>query len=136
MNVLIVDDDKYVVDYLTNACKSHAKADVRTAYSAEEALGCVIQERFDLITLDLRMPGVNGLEILAPLRNMCPHAVIAVISGNLPDAPDPQLDGCADVVLAKPVHLTVLHCLLDGATRIRETMEGIRSLANSVGARA
>ena len=45
----------------------------------------VLRSVYDVITVDIQMPGASGLEIIAMLRNMCPHAIIAVVSGFLPE---------------------------------------------------
>ena len=88
----------------------------------------VVQNTYDLITLDIRMPGLSGLEILALLRNMCPHAIIAIISGHIPQDISKETAGCVDVLISKPATLDTLHCLLDNAIRIHDAMSEIRSL--------
>ena len=99
-----------------------------TAGSGEEALGKVIQGTYDLITLDIRMAVASGLEILSPLRNICPHAVIAVISWHIAEQPSMDFVSYAVVVLRKPVDLGKFTKLLAGAERIHTTMEEIRDL--------
>ena len=128
MKILIVDDDPTVVDSSSQAANVSGHSDVDTAGSGEEALGKVIQGTYDLITLDIRMAVASGLEILSPLRNICPHAVIAVISGHIPEQPFMGFAGCAVVVLGKPVDLGKFTKLLAGAERIHTTMEEIRDL--------
>ncbi|MDP6777928.1 MAG: response regulator [Candidatus Latescibacteria bacterium] len=131
MRMLIVDDDQTVVDFYTQAARARGYSEITTALSGEEALGKVVQGTFDFITLDIRMPGASGLEILSPVRSMCPHAVIAVISGYLDDEPVSDLAGCADVVLQKPVDLATVNTLLDSAAKIARTMEEIRDLGTA-----
>ena len=128
MRLLIVDDDETVVDFFSQAAQAGGHNEIDTASSGEEALGLVVLNTYDLITLDIRMPGASGLEILSPLRNMCPHAIIAVISGYITEESALDLAGCADVVLQKPVELEVFSRLLGGALRIHETMEEMRQL--------
>ncbi len=128
MKFLIVDDEMSVVDFFSQAAKAMGHTDIDTASSGEEALSRVIQNTYDLITLDIRMPGVSGLEVLSPIRNMCPHAIIAVISGHINEDFDMDLAGCADVVIRKPVELAKLTKLLDIATRISETIEEVHKL--------
>ncbi len=130
MRVLIVDDEETVVDFFSQAAMAKGVADIDTAFSGEEALGLIIQKTYDLITLDIRMPGLSGLEILSPLRNMCPHAIIAVISGNIPEDLSEDLAGCADLIIHKPIRLETFNELLDGASRISQTMEEIRELGD------
>ena len=130
MRILIVDDDETVLDFFSQAAQAGGDNQIDTASSGEEALGRGIQNTYDLITLDIRIPGASGLEILSPLRSMCPHAVIAVISGYIAEELSLDLAGCADVVLHKPIGLEVFNRLLDGASRISETMKEIRELGD------
>ena len=76
-----------------------------------------MRSNFDLITLDVRMPGISGLEIIAILRNMNPHAVIAVISGFIPEQVPEEVMSCIDVLLPKPVSVDAPLEMFDGEDR-------------------
>jgi len=128
MRMLIVDDDSSVVELFARAAKSRGIEEIDTANTGEEALSRVIGATYDLITLDIRMPGVSGLDVLAPIRNMCPHAIIAVISGHVPDDFTTEMAGCADLVMRKPIILDNFLKLVDGAVCIAGAMAGIREL--------
>ena len=128
MRVLIVDDDPSVVDFFTQAALAKGVQDVDTASSGEEALTRVIGNTYGLITLDIRMPGASGLEVLSPIRNMCPHAIIAVISGHIPDDFTSEMAGCADLIIRKPINLTSFSRLLEAAASIASTMETVKEL--------
>lgn len=128
MRVLIVDDDASVVDFFTQAARAKGVEHVDTAFSGEEAVSRVIGTAYDLITLDIRMPGASGLEVLSPIRNMCPHAIIAIISGHVPDDFNAEMGGCADLVMHKPINLAHFNRLLEGAQRIAKTLDDIRML--------
>ena len=130
MRILIIDDEPDVVDFIKQVANAKGYTDIDVALSGEEALTQVIKGDYDLITLDIRMPGASGLEILSLLRNMCPHAIIAIVSGHFPEDISAETAGCADVMMRKPVALEKLHRLLDGAARISETMEDIRLLGD------
>jgi CheY-like chemotaxis protein len=128
MRVLIVDDEPTVLDFFSHAARAKGVENVDTASTGEEALTKVIGQNYDLITLDIRMPGASGLEILSPIRNMCPHAIIAVISGHIPDDFTNELAGCADLLMHKPVNLVNFNKLIDGALKIAETLDNIKTL--------
>ena len=130
MKILIIDDEKSVTDFFLNLAQVRGYGDIDTAASGEEALAFVIKNSYDLITLDIRMPGVSGLEIIAMLRNMCPHAIIAIVSGFIPDEVSEEVAGCVDVMIPKPVSLETFHQLLDGAEQILSTIENIRLLGS------
>ena len=128
MKILIIDDEQSVTDFFLNLAQIRGYGDIDTAASGEEALTQVIRKSYDLITLDIRMPGVSGLEIIAMLRNMCPHAIIAIVSGYIPDEVSDEVAGCVDVMIPKPISLDTFHQLLDGAEQILATMEKIKAL--------
>ena len=131
MKILIIDDEKIVRDHFMQVAQSHAHNDIDTASSGEEALTQVIRKNYDLITLDIEMPGVGGLEIIAMLRNMCPHAVISVISGHLPDELSSEVAGCIDVLIEKPVSVMTFSQLLETSAQICDAMDKIRLLGTA-----
>lgn len=127
MRILLVDDEPGVIDFFTQVARSRGFTEVDVAGTGEEALTQVIRQAYDLITLDIQMPGASGLEVLSLLRSLSPHAVIAVISGYIPEETG-QTALCADVLIDKPVSVELFSKLLDGSARICEAMEEIRLL--------
>jgi CheY-like chemotaxis protein len=65
--VLVVDDDRHMVEWLNTALTSSGFI-VRGAHSGQEALARVREESPDLILLDLRMPDMDGDEVIRSLR--------------------------------------------------------------------
>ena len=128
MKILIVEDDKDAALFFSQVAASKGFHDVDSVESAEEALAQAINTQYDLITLDVRLPGASGLEVLSVMRNMYPHAIIAIISGHLPGDINPDIADCADVVLKKPLPLEKLHALLESAARIQQEIASIRAL--------
>jgi len=128
MRILIVDDEQTVVEFLSQAAAAKGHTNIETASSGEEALAQVIRGSFDLITLDIRMPGASGLEVLSPVRNLCPHAIIAIISGHIPEESIQDLAGCADLIIEKPINLATFMSLLENTALIWETMQKIQLL--------
>jgi CheY-like chemotaxis protein len=112
MKMLVVDDEPTVRKFLSDVAQTQNITLVDMAASAEEAMTFVIRNHYDLITLDLHMPGASGLEILALVRNMCPHAIIAIISGKVTEESLPDMGVCVDLVLRKPVSVERLIELL------------------------
>jgi CheY-like chemotaxis protein len=128
VKILIVDDEKIVSDFFAQLAKARGYTDIQAVASGAEALTRVIRETYDLITLDIQMPGVSGLEIIAMLRNMCPHAIIAIISGFIPEELSDEVAGCADVIIPKPISMETFNQLLDAAEKIREAIEQLHSI--------
>ena len=67
MRLLIVEDEKQICDMIAKSLYD-VGYEVDTCYDGEEALECILSEEYDLIVLDLNLPGVDGMEILKELR--------------------------------------------------------------------
>jgi CheY-like chemotaxis protein len=132
VRILVVDDEPTITDFFSRLATVRGFHEVETADCAQDAVTRVLRSSFDLITLDIRMPGVSGLEIIAVLRNMNPHAVIAVISGFIPERIPDEVMSCIDVMLPKPVSVETFNALLDGASQLVDTIDGIRTLGEPV----
>ena len=56
--------------------------EVDTCYDGEEALECILSEEYDLIVLDLNLPGVDGMEILKELRQKNEETKVIILSAD------------------------------------------------------
>jgi DNA-binding response OmpR family regulator len=65
--VLVVDDNKDMVEILTRLLTRHGLQALH-AYSGQECLDIVQKQPVDVIVLDVMMPGMNGLEVCAALK--------------------------------------------------------------------
>jgi CheY-like chemotaxis protein len=84
--ILIIDDDPIIRNYLTNLLKDNGY-ETAVAENAKEAMDLVGSETFDLITLDLEMPGEWGTRFFSKLaqdklKKNIPVIVISGMSGN------------------------------------------------------
>jgi CheY-like chemotaxis protein len=66
--------------------QKHPDWELHEAASGEEAHDKTRSIRPDLITVDINMPGMSGLEAIDQLRKNCPLAKIVLLSGNIQDA--------------------------------------------------
>lgn len=78
--LMIVDDEVDVREYLKNFFKRR-KIDVITAESGEEALDLIIGQQPDLMLLDVRMGGIDGLETLRRLRQSGNTVKVIMVTG-------------------------------------------------------
>ena len=67
MRLLIVEDEKQLCDTVAKSLYD-AGYEVDTCYDGETALDCILAENYDLVVLDLNLPGMDGMEILRELR--------------------------------------------------------------------
>ena len=78
-SVLIVDDEKNILLTLSQSLEVlHLETD--TAINGEDALTKLKEKDFSLILLDLRMPGIDGMEVLRQVREIRPDIRIIMIS--------------------------------------------------------
>ena len=77
---LIVDDDDVLRNRLGLAISARGY-DVQTAGNADEALALAATSCPDLAVIDLKMPGMNGLELLTRLREKCATTRVVVLTG-------------------------------------------------------
>jgi two-component system, NtrC family, response regulator AtoC len=117
--ILVVDDDVDGLDVLKTRL-THAGYEVETADSAEQALGRV--KAFDpgLIVTDVRMPGMNGLELLAKVRETLDgvHVVVMTAHDDMQIAVTAMKSGAFDF-LVKPVDPKAVQGLADRCFRER-----------------
>ncbi len=128
MKALIVDDDWEIRTALAASIKSAGCKQVDTAETGEDALGMAAQASYDLVTLDIQMSGVSGLDILSLLRTLLPWSVIAIISGHTQAITGEDLGGAADLVISKPFSVGKIRDLAQLSKELAEKREAVRGL--------
>ena len=79
--VLLVDDEKDFVETLAQRLEVRG-FDVKTCFSGDEALNLVQEHEFDVIVLDVLMPGKDGIETLMEIKNIKPLTHVIMLTGN------------------------------------------------------
>jgi DNA-binding NtrC family response regulator len=79
LKTLLVDDDELIRDSLEIAFTTKGCA-MRVAETAEEGLGAIEEEQFDIIISDYRLPGMNGLDFMKRAAVAQPQAVKFLIT--------------------------------------------------------
>ena len=81
IKLLLVDDEE---DYVKTMAERMEMRDVgsRVALSGEEALQMVEEDAPDVMVLDLRMPGINGMEVLERVKREHPHVQVIILTGH------------------------------------------------------
>lgn len=80
LQVLVIDDDA-VVGRSFDRVLSDKGYQVSTALSGEEALETIRETNFDVVFTDIKMPGMDGLEVAARIKERCPWTPVVVITG-------------------------------------------------------
>ena len=84
IKILLVDDEKQFVDTLAERLAMRGFS-ARVAYDGPQALKAV-EEPTDVIVLDLRMPGMDGFEVLRSLKKSNPQVQVIILTGHGGDA--------------------------------------------------
>lgn len=116
-SVLIVDDEP---DNCANLCDilQDFGYEVETATNGQAALELIHHRTFDVALLDLRMPGMDGLELYREIRQLRPETVAIVITAYASSDTAQQIeDAGAWKILSKPVDVAGLFPLIDEAVR-------------------
>jgi len=79
-NILVVDDEKIIRDGCVKILSKEGCA-VQTAGSGEEGLSLLKEGPCDLLLLDLKMPGLSGMEVLQQVQELHPGLLVVVITG-------------------------------------------------------
>ncbi len=80
LQVLVIDDDA-VVGRSFDRVLSEKGYEVSTALSGEEALDTIENTEFDVVFTDIKMPGMDGLEVTERIKARCPWTPVVVITG-------------------------------------------------------
>ena len=117
MRLLIVEDEKELCDTVAKSLYS-AGYEVDTCYDGDEALDYILAENYDLIVLDLNLPGMDGMEILRELREKNEETKVLILSARSQIADKVEgLDAGANDYLAKPFHSKELLARIRAITR-------------------
>jgi CheY-like chemotaxis protein len=106
--LLLVDDERQFIQTLSDRLRLREIGSV-VAYDGENALEMIKEEEPDVMILDLKMPGIDGIEVLKRVKQTKPHIEIIILTGQGSEA-DKKL--CMELgafaYLEKPVDVTVL----------------------------
>ncbi|MEF8824677.1 MAG: response regulator [Desulfohalobiaceae bacterium] len=122
VKILLVDDDQTLLEYLAKRLQREGLS-ARPTFSGEEALEVVVDEDFDVAVVDLKMPGMDGVETQRRLKEVLPLLQCVVLTGysSIDSALKSGQQGAYDY-LFKPVDYESL------VASIREAFERKREL--------
>lgn len=133
--ILIVDDESSIRDVLAQVFE-YREHEVATAANGPDALA--LQQSFqpDVTLLDVKMPGADGLEVLAQMRTVDPAAVVVMISGHgtIDTALEATRRGAFDF-LEKPLDTERLLVTIRNALEVRGLTESVLRLRGKVESR-
>lgn len=126
MRILVVEDEKKVAKALKDGLEGE-HYDVAVASSGEEGFFLLSAEKFDLVVLDLMLPGRDGLEVLRTLRKQGQQTPVLVLTAR--DTVEDRvigLDSGADDYLVKPFAFPELVARIRALIRRGRTDQALR----------
>ena len=133
--VLIVDDEKGIRDALAQVFEYEGQ-EVRVAEDGPDALLVANAFQPDLVFLDVKMPAMDGLEVLARLEDECPQSLVIMISGHgtIDTALEATRKGAYDF-LQKPLDTDRLLVTFRRALELKGLTESMAELQSQVESR-
>lgn len=127
--ILTVDDELDMLALLKMIIEGYSEHQVTATNNPVEAAELLDQEQFDLIITDLKMPGMDGMELLAAARKKNEDALVMVITayGSLESAEEAMAHGAYDFI-TKPFRKEQILLAIDKAMRWREMVKQNKEL--------
>lgn len=125
MRLLVVEDEKALCESIAKGLRLDGY-EVDTVFDGEEAMDIISTDSYDLIILDLNLPGMDGLDILKNMRASDNETNVLILSarGGLNDKIE-GLDSGANDYLCKPFHFEELEARVRSLTRRRTVQNNI-----------
>lgn len=125
MRVLVVEDEHKIANSIKKGLEQESYA-VDVAFTGDDGYGLAETEEYDLIILDILLPGINGIEIAKKLRDQQIHTPILMLTakGQVEDKVA-GLDSGADDYLTKPFAFEELLARIRALTRRPKDSLGI-----------
>lgn len=125
--ILFVDDEPNVLNGLKRMLfPMQKKWQMEFATSGRQALEIMQKQPFDLIVTDMRMPGMDGTELLRQVRSLYPETIRFVLSGQLNEEMSYKYIEEAHQYLPKPCTPAVLKDCIERAFALHEHLAGSR----------
>jgi len=115
--------------------------DVHTVENGQEALNFICREKVDLVTLDLRMPGLSGIDVLREIKNFQPDIDVIIVTGygSLTNAQEAIRFGAGDFI-SKPFNVADIIAIVSKSferrkyrQKIQDFMQQNKVLRSTVG---
>lgn len=81
MHILVVDDEHEFLELMTNRLQKRGFT-VTVAGTGEKALELIEGTAFDAMVLDVKMPGIDGIEVLRQVKKMRPELPVLLLTGH------------------------------------------------------
>ena len=129
--ILVVDDEVGPRESLRMILKPIYE--VHTAGNGQEALNFISEKKVDLVTLDLKMPGISGIDVLKEIKKLQPDIDVIIVTGygTLSNAQEIMRYGAVDFI-SKPFNVADIICIVSKAFQRRRNNLKIKDLLEKI----
>ena len=127
IRILIVDDEQDLLETMTKRMRKRGMQ-VLSASSGPEAIELIQQEPIDVVLLDVRMPQMNGIDVLKRIKELKPMVAVVMLTGHASiDSAVTGIEYGAFDYLIKPVDFDSLCYMIEDAYQEKQLKEKKRS---------
>ncbi len=120
LKILFVDDETAILQSFRRAMRPMRKQwDCEFADSGQEALRILSEKPVDLVVTDMRMPGMDGAQLLNRVKKLYPETIRFILSGQSEEKAFLRSVGCMHQFLSKPCDFDALKAAIDRALSLR-----------------
>jgi HD-like signal output (HDOD) protein len=133
--LLFVDDESHVLDGLQNLLRKHRREwDMVFALGGEAALAELERRPFDVVVSDMRMPGIDGAELLRRVQKLYPSVARIILSGHAEREVMVKALPVAHQFLSKPCQADVLRTVIERTCSLQAMLhdEPIRRIVGGI----
>jgi DNA-binding NtrC family response regulator len=132
--ILVIDDEPDMLILMSMIIEENTEWEVETTNNPSEGLKMAMENDYDLVIADLKMPGLDGMEVFEELKEMKPDIPVIIITayGSLEIADEARNKGVADFItkpFRKDTILFTMDRVLEIASVKRENLELKKKLA-------
>jgi len=135
-NILFVDDDRDLLDSVRARLYKHRHDwNMRFVLSGDEAIAAMEQQQFDLVVSDVRMPGMDGGQLLTVVKQRWPDAMRIIVSGYSDPVQAVRLTSLAHQYVAKPCDGRELENIIERCFHLKDLLgqESLRKVVGRIG---
>ena len=126
--ILVIDDELDMLTLLRMIIEDNTDYEVETTNNPSEALRMLTEKPYDLVITDLKMPGLDGIELFDELKDINPEIPVIILTayGSLETAEEATKKGVADFItkpFRKDAILLTIKRVLELARVKRENIE-------------
>lgn len=130
--IMVVDDEEKVC-WAFEQFLNEEGYDVIIASNAQEAISKLKEENPDLVIMDVRMPGIDGIEALSEMKSIDPDTYVIIMTayGDMQTAIRAMQAGAFDYII-KPIDLDQVHVVIQKALKSKEQSREIKLLRSEL----